>query len=77
MAFITPSGGTNGRTGSNKEVNTEQQGSTGAKLDSDTSPRLQPPPTLPPQTVFDPKLVEDFLAGDYCLNGVKLDSSSW
>lgn len=72
VAFITPSGGgTSGRTGANKDVSPEQPTSAGVKPeDESTSPRLQPPPTLPSQPVFDPKLVEDFLAGEYCLNGV-------
>ncbi|EFX71320.1 hypothetical protein DAPPUDRAFT_308922 [Daphnia pulex] len=66
VAFITPSGGgTSGR----KELNSDQQSSGIAKPETETSPRLQPPPTLPPQPVFDSKLVDDFLAGEYCLNG--------
>lgn len=69
MAFITPSGGgTSGRAANNKEFSSDQQ-SSGTLKDGDTGPRLQPPPTLPPQPVFDPKLVDDFLAGEYCLNG--------
>jgi hypothetical protein len=68
VAFITPSGGgSSGR----KELDSDQQSSGMAKTESETSPRLQPPPTLPPQPVFDSKLVDDFLAGEYCLNGVK------
>lgn len=70
VAFITPSGsGTSGR----KELNSEQNSGM-SKPETETSPRLQPPPTLPPQPVFDSKLVDDFLAGEYCLNGVKKES---
>lgn len=77
VAFITPSGGgTSGRAGNNKETSSDQQSSGISKVDGDTSPRLQPPPTLPPQPVFDSKLVDDFLAGEYCLNGVSEKKSS-
>lgn len=72
VAFITPSGGGSGvKINNNKDVNPDQQTLAGVKPEADTSPRLQPPP-LPPQPVFDPKLVEDFLAGEYCLNGVTM-----
>ena len=32
----------------------------------------QPSPAIPMSSVYDPKLVEDFLAGEYCLHGVSL-----
>lgn len=64
VAFITPTGGSTGK-GANKSPNPDLPGSDAGQ---DTNSRLQPPPTTQP--VFDPKLVEDFLAGDYCLNGV-------
>lgn len=73
VAFITPSGGGSGpRANSNKDASSDQQTLAEAKPEADTTPRLQPPPTIPSQPVFDPKLVEDFLAGEYCLNGVTI-----
>lgn len=73
VAFITPAGGTAARSGLSK--GTLADPSTDGNADeSGTSPRLQPPPTIP-QPVFDPKLVDDFLSGEHCLNGVRFHSS--
>ncbi len=66
VAFITPADGSaDGKSPAKTEPTTNAD--SGSDL---SNSRLQPPPTLPTQPVFDPKLVEDFLAGEYCLNGV-------
>lgn len=69
VAFITPTGGPSyGGKGAAKVADAASEAATD---DSTSQPRLQPPPNMPTQPVFDPKLVEDFLAGEYCLNGVQ------
>lgn len=60
MAFITPAEAGKASTGKESSV----------KDDGQSSARLQPPPTGSTQPIFDPKLVEDFLAGEHCLHGV-------
>ena len=68
VAFITPTGGS---TGKEKSPNPDMIGTEAEPGANEmANSRLQPPPTTQP--VFDPKLVEDFLAGEYCLNGVRL-----
>ena len=79
VAFITPSTGTaNAReaptTKGSPSLPTPPTNSV-EKVESqinagESSPRLQV--LQPPQPVFDPELVKDFLSGEYCLNGVKI-----
>lgn len=62
MTLVSPAGSP-GKSKDASAVNAKQD------ADGSSPPRLHPPPTLPTQPTFDPKLVQDFLAGDHCLNG--------
>jgi len=76
VAFITPSTGTNAREATGKGTSSplyKNPTNSEEKLDdAQNNPgesSLRPQLFQPPQPVFDPELVKNFLSGEYCLNG--------